>query len=216
MNNQHITYPKHANDHAFMRGFTLIEIMIVLVLIGIMVSLVQFSFQSNPLENELKKASSRFAGTFTVAAEYSTLNNVELGILIEDNRYQFLGFDGKKWAAFEDNELLSETELPEHLQMVLNLEGLPIDENALITSETFKLEDESLFDEGDDFKESDKNKKLIPQIVILSGGEISPFTLTFSASDEFDESDIAYNVTGLYTMPLTIKGPISLEEAESF
>jgi len=216
MNNQHTAYLKHANNHAFMRGFTLIEIMIVLVLIGIMVSLVQFSFQSNPLENELKKASSRFASTFTVAAEYSTLNNVELGILIEDNRYQFLGFDGKKWAAFEYNELLSETELPEHIQMVLNLEGLPIDENALITSETFKFEDESLFDESDDFKESDKNKKLIPHIVILSGGEISPFTLTFSASDEFDESDIAYNVTGLYTMPLSIKGPISLEEAESF
>jgi len=213
---QHNTYPKQPFNHAIMRGFTLIEIMVVLVLIGIMVSLVQFSFQTNVLENELKKASTRFAGTFTVAAEYSTLNNVELGILIEENRYQFLGFDGKKWSPFEDNELLSEFELPEHLQMVLNLEGLPIDENALITSDTFKLEDESLFDEGDDFKESDKNKKLIPQIVILSGGEISPFTLTFSASDEFEQSDVAYNVTGLYTMPLTIKGPVSLQEGQSF
>lgn len=37
------------------QGFTLIEIMLVLVLIGVMVSLVQFTFQGNKLEQDLKK-----------------------------------------------------------------------------------------------------------------------------------------------------------------
>lgn len=190
------------------RGFTLVEIMVVLVLIGLMVSMVQLSFQSNSLEKDLEQSSLRFKGLFTLAAEYSMLNNLELGVMIEEQEYQFLGFDGQSWQPIEDHEALHTVSLLPYLKMQIDLEGLPIDENALIDTETFVIEDESLFNDKD-FKDSSKAKKLIPQIYILSGGDISPFRLTFSAVDSYEESEsIIYNVIGGYTLPLTIEGPI--------
>lgn len=190
------------------QGFTLVEIMVVLVLVGLMVSLVQFSFQSDSLEKDLKQQSLRFKGLFTIAAEYSMLNNLELGVMIEPQQYQFLGFDGEKWQLIEEHEALNTVSLPRHIEMTLDLEGLPIDENALFDAQTFVEEDDSLFNDKD-FKDETKSKKLIPQIFILSGGDISPFRVTFEEAEanEVDES-ISYNVIGNYTLPLIIEGPI--------
>jgi general secretion pathway protein H len=191
------------------RGFTLVEIMVVLVLIGLMVSMVQLSFQSNSLEKDLEQSSLRFKGLFTLAAEYSMLNNLELGVMIQEQEYQFLGFDGENWQPIEDHEALHKVSLLPYLKMQIDLEGLPIDENALIDAETFVTEDESLFNDKD-FKDDTNKRKIIPQIYILSGGDISPFRLTFSAVDSYDEPEsIIYNVIGGYTLPLTIEGPIA-------
>jgi general secretion pathway protein H len=46
----------------------------------------------------------------------------------------------------------------------------------------------------------------------LSGGDITPFSVTFRLNDDFiysdDEEELAFRVTGIYTTPLTIEGPI--------
>ncbi len=192
------------------QGFTLIEIMLVLVLIGVMVSLVQFTFQGNKLEQDLKKVSKQFIGSFTIAAEYALLNNLELGVLVEEDHYQFLGFDGENWQAISDSDYLKDYRLPEHLKMAVNLEGLEVDEQALFDIETFVKDDEGLFNNGESFKDSDEEKKLIPQIYILSGGEITPFELNFMPADELDDdSDIMYQVIGQYSLPLQLLGPES-------
>ena len=72
-------------------GFTLIEVMVVIVLVGLMVSVVQFSSSSDKAEETLEFSSKRFAGIFDIAAEYGMLNNVELGLMVDKNSYQFLG-----------------------------------------------------------------------------------------------------------------------------
>lgn len=190
------------------RGFTLIEIMVVLALIGVMVSLVQFSFQGNAIEKDIKQSSLRFQGVFTVAAEYGMLNNVELGVMFDEDSYQFLGFDGVKWQALEQHDALKRHTLPNHLKLQLDLEGLPIDENALLDVADFTTEDDGLFVNNEAFKDSDE-KKLTPQIFILSGGEISPFSVTFSAKDIQQSDDhVAYKVSGTYSLPLVVTGPI--------
>ncbi|ASP48149.1 type II secretion system minor pseudopilin GspH [Cognaticolwellia beringensis] len=191
--------------HRIQQGFTLIEVMLVIVLIGVMVSAVQFTFSGNKPEQLLEQNSARFAGIFDVAAEYGLLNNVELGLFIEDNSYQFLGYDGVSWSPIADNPLFEVYTLPEGIEITLQLDDLPIEEPQLFDSSVLINEDEEESFTGDSEK-----KKTIPQVYMLSGGDITPFSLTFSLADfAFDgDENISFKVSGIYTTPLTIEGPL--------
>lgn len=233
-----VTPINHRQMSVTHQGFTLIEMMLVVVVIGIMATFVQFNTGGEKREELLKKASMRFAGVFEVAADYSMLNNIELGVLIEKNSYQFLAFDGERWTEVAENDLLTKTEMPEDVDIVLTLDDLPIDEDVLFDDELleesgFTKGDEDAFDDDnasllgldeDDedergqTKSNKRTKKLIPQIYILSGGDISPFSVTFKLTEEmtqdfdFDEIPPAYRITGIYSIPLTIEGPVLDDE----
>ncbi len=63
--------------------------MLVMVLIGVIVSAVTFNPLNNRPEDQLEQASARFTGIFNIAAEYGLLNNIELGLIVEKDSYQF-------------------------------------------------------------------------------------------------------------------------------
>ena len=196
-------------------GFTLIEVMLVIVLVGLMVSVIQFSASGDKAEETLEMSSKRFAGVFNIAAEYGMLNNLELGLMIDKNGYQFLGYDGEKWTDVSENLLFSRYELPEGVELVLQLDDLPIEEPQLFDTKVFNELQEANKDPDDELDEdvdSESNieeKKLIPQIYILSSGEITPFSLRFKiVENDFPEPKLHFKVTGLYTTPLTVEGPI--------
>jgi len=187
-------------------GFTLIEVMVVIVLIGLMASAVQFTFNGNSPEKLLAKESERFSAVFNMAAEYSMLNSLELGLVVEESTYQFLGYDGESWVPAPDNKLLAPYTLPEDMELVLTLDGLPLDEIPLINT-LKESEDIDLSFSGSEL--DDEEEKLIPQVYILSGGDLTPFTLRFQFNESADAYVAAsYLVSGLYTTPLTIEGPI--------
>ncbi|WP_077342546.1 type II secretion system minor pseudopilin GspH [Pseudocolwellia agarivorans] len=205
-----MNYKKQLPAKPSLKGFTLIEVMVVIVLIGLMASVVQFNFNGNEPEKLLEKESQRFAAIFNMAAEYSMLNNVELGLVVdsEKNTYQFLGFDGEKWVPASGNKLLEPYALPEEMEAILALDDLPLDEPPLINSLRENEESDLTFSGS----ELDEEKKLLPQVYILSGGDLTPFTLRFKFIDTYDAYiATSYLVSGLYTTPLTIEGPISDE-----
>lgn len=189
-------------------GFTLIEVMLVMVLIGLIVSAVTFNPLNNRPEDQLEDASARFTGIFKVAAEYGLLNNIELGIVVKKNSYQFVAFNGTDWQEIPAQDTVSSAELPEQLELRLELEDLPIDgQNELFDTKSF-------FDKEDDFRgEDQKKEKIIPQIFVLSGGDFTSFKLIFSIKEEFQEDRLVeYHVVGLFTLPLKIMGPIYDEQ----
>lgn len=195
------------------KGFTLIEVMVVVVLIGIIASSIQFNFFGERPEDVLKKSSHQFAAIFETAADYGMLNNIELGLVINEDNYQFLGYDGVKWSEIAEQDWLTKGQLPSQVEMSLQLDDLPIEEPLLFDSSIIQEKDE------DDFsarEKDEKEKKLIPQVYILSGGDITPFSLTFSYNEEAslinDVDDLAYRVSGLYSIPLIIEGPTLDEE----
>ena len=59
------------------RGFTLLEVMMVIVLLGFMASVVQFSVLGNTPEDRLEKESERFLAVFNLAADFALLNNLD-------------------------------------------------------------------------------------------------------------------------------------------
>jgi general secretion pathway protein H len=199
LKNGHLPKDKHRQQ-----GFTLIEVMLVIVLIGVMVSAVQFTFSGNKAEQLLEQNSIRFAGVFDAAAEYGLLNNIELGLFVEKNTYQFLGYDGVIWSPIASNPMFEVFTLPEGIEITLQLDDLPIEEPLLFDSSLLINEDQD-----DNFTEEEK-KKTIPQVYMLSGGDITPFSLTFSLAEFAIDGDenISFKVSGIYTTPLTIEGPL--------
>jgi len=139
---------------------------------------------------------------FETAAEYGLLNNVQLGLVIKDNSYEFLGYDGTQWVPVPDNPAFELYELPEGMELSIELEDLPIEEDSLYSRDTFVPEEE------DSFLLSEDEKPIIPHVYILSGGDITPFSLTLFYSDTFDlDEDISFKVNGNYTTPVTVSGP---------
>ena len=185
------------------KGFTLIEVMLVVALIGVIVTLVQFNFVGSSVEDKLKKESLRFAGVYELAAEYAMLNNVELGIVFEEQQYQIVGFDGIRWSPLADNNLSAAHKFSSGVVYELQLDDLPLEEKPLFDTDTFVVE-------SDDFREEEE-QVIIPQLYILSGGDITPFSVEFSIESDFELQSIAYKVTGLYSTPLTIEGPIQYD-----
>lgn len=184
------------------KGFTLIEVMLVIVLIGIFVTTVQFNFYSNKPERQLEQQAERFYGLFTLAAEYGLLNNVQLGIVFTKKSYQFVGFDGTDWVELPEQDKLTLIELPEELIIDLALDDLPLDDGPLL------FDPKAMMPEDDNFREPDR--PAIPQVFILSGGDISPFQVTFAFDPDAEiDLGITYQVTGLYSLPLQIEGPLT-------
>ncbi|TWX55232.1 type II secretion system minor pseudopilin GspH [Colwellia hornerae] len=206
----------YSKNSTIVNGFTLIEVMLVIVLVGLMVSVVQFSASGDKAEETLELSSKRFAGVFNIAAEYGMLNNIELGLVIGKKGYQFLGYDGITWSDISDNELFSRYQLPEGVELILQLDDLPIDEPQLFDTASFNelqaANKDNDVDEEADTDDADNNiekKILIPQIYILSGGEITPFSLRFQfIKNNYTEAKLYFKATGLYTTPITVEGPL--------
>ncbi|WNC72585.1 prepilin-type N-terminal cleavage/methylation domain-containing protein [Thalassotalea psychrophila] len=186
------------------RGFTLLEVMLVLLVIGMILKTLVGNVTGSPIEDKLESDSQKFAALFTLASEYALLNNIELGLLVEEDNYQFLAFDGLKWVAVPDQDSLTQIYFEEPFQITLTLDDLPVDGQMIIDQSMFEgFEDEQAFE--------DEEELVYPQIFILSGGDITPFKLTFGYDDGFD-IPMFFDVTGTYTIPLVVEGPFFDEQ----
>jgi len=193
------------------KGFTLIEVMLVIVMIGLMAAAIQFSFVGNKPEAKLQQESIRFAGIFDLAAEYALLNNVEIGLVLEKNSYQFLGFDGERWLPIPENDALASYQLPDEVAMELVLDDLPLEEPSLVKIELFQPDEDDFFEDFslDDEDGEETEKIIIPQVYLLSGGDITPFRAEFALVESFDlEQEVQFHVVGEYTTPVKIAGPL--------
>jgi general secretion pathway protein H len=180
------------------RGFTLLEVMLVILMIGLLVGLSTPNFDFGSPEDKVSKPARRFKAIFDMASEHAMLNNYELGLIIKDNNYRFVAFDGQRWVDFQGDKIFAASDINEEIDLALELDGLPWAENNLLNEVVFAVEED----------DEDEDKELLsPQIFILSSGDITPFRLTFSYKPEY-EPVIHFQVTGDFTVPLTVTGPL--------
>lgn len=205
--------PTRNNSLKQVTGFTLIEVMLVIVVIGIMVSVIGVNFTNDSPDKKLASESARFAGIFDIATEYGMLNNVELGVVIEKSGYQIVGYDGTRWAEIPNQPAFTYHQFPEGIEAELVFDDLPL-EASLFDSQAFIEQQQELQEQREQENERTSNNREekviepLPQIYLLSGGDITPFSLILSFSDEFAyDLDISVTITGLYSPPLTVGEP---------
>lgn len=157
--------PRHVSS-----GFTLLELLVVLVIIGILLTMASLSVGGGGEQRQLREEAQRLTALVALAAEESILKSQELMLAVEDNGYAFLTQnEAGEWLPVDAQGSLRPRELPEGMHLSVIVDG-PLEP---LTSEESPAQD----DNGEAKLEEPG------QVWILSSGEMSPFTLTLRLED---------------------------------
>ena len=148
-------------------GFTLLELMAVILIIGIIVSFASLSIGQNT-SRIVQEEVERLHGLIQLAGEEAVLQGRELALEFDRDKYQFLELGGDGWQPIEEDKMFRQRPLPETVELELILEGA-----------------ETNFED----------KKNLPRIFILSSGELSPFSLVLKI-DEGEEYSLQGEFNG--------------------
>jgi general secretion pathway protein H len=141
---------------AFNRGFTLFEILVALLIIGLIVGVATLKI-GNPAPDKLREESRRLEAILGLAREEAILQSRDFGVSFWQQGYAFHDFFEGQWRRVERDRILRTYQLPEGMRVQLTLEGIDVVMSPV---------------------EPEK-----PQVFILSSGEMSPFKLRLKFLD---------------------------------
>ena len=179
------------------RGFTLLEILVVLVIIAVMAGLLVFSAHDSP-ERRLQREAHALAALLNIATDEAVMQSREMGLVINDRGYHFVVFDAesKKWLPLQKRPLADHV-FPEAYTVQFQLDGEQIDEPTRALIKKF-IEHGAASGEGADAdistEASDK-----PLLLILSSGEMTAFSLTLQYQQ------FAFTLSGDGLNPVKVK-----------
>ena len=155
-------------------GFTLIELLVVIVILGSLVGLAVLSMGSSSSSREVRDEAQRLAALIGLMVDEAVLDSREYGLLISKDGYRVMHYDeaDARWRDAGDGKA---HQAPEWMQLKLELDGSPLKLVAPV-----KREDDPIGLSDDEDRERRRAPRVQPQLLILSSGELSPFTLTFS------------------------------------
>jgi general secretion pathway protein H len=159
------------------RGFTLIELMVVMVILGLISSIALTTVGGGNQKRELNNEVNRLHAVLRMAAEEAIFSNTEIGVVIESDLYEFLTFDEQEgsWTPATPKFLRSYS-LPEWISLEFQREG----------KERKLLGNKSVLDEDSDFYSSvlDTEDAKTPDLMLLSSGEVTGFTISMQIDDD--------------------------------
>lgn len=177
-------------------GFTLIEILVVVLIIGIISSAVLLSVNLTGRDRELEKESDRLLSLINYAREQAELQTREYGLLFNDDGYQFLAYDVRRglWREVYEDEVFRQRKLPDGLDFKLTVDARPVvlvpagdpkaarlkedRKQAKSISDISSLKDavSSAHKLGDDDPgKLAEARKIVPQVTIFSNGDLTSF-----------------------------------------
>lgn len=161
-------------------GFTLIEIMLVLVIIGVVTAMASLSLHPNPA-TQLDREARRLQAALNQASEQAELQGLELALSLsgntdtDDQQYQFLVLDKQslEWVRPDSDDplvkLWSAHTLNRNISLELQIEGQQLGQQEL--EQITRVQSLAA------------PNTLHPSILLLSSGEITPFTLRLGLTD---------------------------------
>jgi general secretion pathway protein H len=139
-------------------GFTLLELMVVIVIVGIVLSFMTLSAGTDKRAEQLEREAQRIVALLQLASDDAVMRSEQLALRVGETDYEFMILDDDKWVPLEDDHALRAREMPAGIELRLELQDNPPPE---LTSE-----------------DSDQ-----PQVFLLSSGEMTPFVLIVSAPE---------------------------------
>ena len=147
-------------------GFTLLELLVVIVIVGILISFTALTIRGVDPDDLIKEEAQRFNQLMQLALEEAILKGLEYGIAFTPNSYTFLvQQEDKTWLPLDD-KLLRKRELEHDLEIELT-----VDDNGVVLSEPVAIPTDDINQEDTDNTEDDKVE---PQVFLLSSNEITP------------------------------------------
>jgi general secretion pathway protein H len=140
------------------RGFTLIELMIVVFIIGLTTAGAIIAFGTKQNDPELEKEAQRLDALFDYVREQAELQTRDYGFRVNDSAYSFVVFDvlGNQWRVADEDDALRERKFVGGLKPAVVVEGRSI----VLDAKKKNVEDFS------------------PQVLIFANGDVSSFEIT--------------------------------------
>ncbi len=171
------------------QGFTLIELMVVMVVLGLVSALALTTVGGGNQTQEMHNEARRLQAVLLMAADEAVFSNEEIGVIIEPDHYAFLTFNEQegRWEDAQTHALRMHA-LPEWLVIDFQREGK---EREILGAKRKQFgggDSEFVSDLGitentlDILGKSKASKK--PHFMLLSSGEITGFTIGFQIKDE--------------------------------
>ncbi len=149
-------------------GFTLIEILVVLVIVGIIVAAALLSLGTLGDDRNLQTEARRLTTLLQMATDDATIQGRDFGIEVMSAGYRFVEHDPllNQWFEVTDDDLMRERKLEDGTEFELTIE-----EHRVL------LDDEARETEREEDDDRDLTDDYLPHILILSSGDASPFDL---------------------------------------
>jgi general secretion pathway protein H len=156
------------NSRLAARGFTLIEILVVVIIIATVVSMALLSINVAGDDAELDKERRRLASLIETIQDEAVLQGREFGIEIMTSSYRFVEFDPltRQWAEIPFDDLYRLRRLPEGLEFELFIDERRIE---------LENDPERLADPDD--RPSGRTDPYAPHLFIFASGESTVFEL---------------------------------------
>ncbi|MCK5770818.1 type II secretion system minor pseudopilin GspH [Algiphilus sp.] len=152
-------------------GFTLLELMVVLLIIGVMTSFAVLSIGNRTLSDRQDNEAARLQELFRLAQDEALFKRVEIGFFTDEQRYGFLTPDGEGgWQPYTKSGPLRVRPFSEPFRGVLFVEG-----QAVAPPDPEEPE---------------------PAVLILSSGEVTPFRLEIRAPEGLEPAIIRGDALG--------------------
>src|SRR5262245_11660967 len=110
------------------RGFSLLEIMVVVAIIGLVTAVTLIRFSGNSRDTQLDEEAQRLEALFSYVREQAELQTRDYGLRIDDRKYSFVVFDviADQWRATDEDDALREREFPQGIEPHVVVEGRAI------------------------------------------------------------------------------------------
>jgi general secretion pathway protein H len=138
-------------------GFTLVEILVVVVIIGVLSAGLLLSVSLTGRDRDLEKESDRLLALMNYAREQSELQTRNYGLIFQDDNYEFVSYDVRRavWRSVFEDDALVLRRLPYGLDVKLKVETRPVV-----------------------LKKPKDAKDKTPQVMIFSSGDLTQFEVT--------------------------------------
>lgn len=155
--------------HGGSRGFSLIEILVVIVIVGIVMSIAILSVTLAGGDSQLREEAQRIVSLVEVARDESLLQGREFGLEFMQDGYRFVEFDllTQQWTEIIGDDTLRQRALPEELELELYIE----DRRVVLKNDPARM--------SSDREERPGIEQYAPHVLIYSSGDLSPFELHF-------------------------------------
>lgn len=147
-------------------GFTLLELMVVVVLIGIILTFVVGSVGDGGKHDRIQRETKRLNALIEMVGEEAILQSAIIGLHVEEQTYQFLRYQEDEWQVVENDSLLKKRALDSSMVLQLLVEGFAIELG------------------GETEAEGEEKSAIKPQVVFLPSGERTSFELALTYEDD--------------------------------
>ena len=167
-------------------GFTLIEILVVVVIIGVIIVGAMLSLGATGKDSQLERERDRLTALMAYVHERGGMLTLEYGIRYGQHGYRFVYFDNitSQWMPETTDDTLRPRRLPAGLSLQLLIEGRPIvlNDKALTLSKRATTPAGGTVSTLGDLTSSftDQLADNAPQVLLFTNGETNAFALTMT------------------------------------